>query len=257
MSLHLNGCKVLVTRPGKMGEQLCRLIQSDGGIAIELPTLELSVSKLLNRQGLFDLVASASHILFVSRNAVQFAWQLAGDLTEPLRNKVILAVGEGTRKELAELNINNVVSPGLQSGSEELLALPQLGRQRIYGRTVLIVRGDSGRELLQKILQARGAIVKYADVYQRTEPAVAMHTIHSIWHQSRPDVIVATSKQGLLNLIKMTEEPDRVIMFGKKLVVMSSRIAEAASQAGFVHPAFIADAQSDQGLLQAIRQTVE
>jgi uroporphyrinogen-III synthase len=70
-------------------------------------------------------------------------------------------------------------------------------------------------------------------------------------------VIVATSKQGLLNLIRMTADQDRGIMLGKRLVVMSPRIADAAVEAGFVTPAIVATEQSDQGLLQAIRQTVE
>jgi uroporphyrinogen-III synthase len=253
----LNGCKVLVTRPHDQGEKLCRLVQDDGGIAIPFPTLELTLTRELNRGDLLQLLVVASHIVFVSRSAVVFADQIAGDLAMNMRGKLVIAVGEGTRRELAAHDVYQVISPGPQSGSEQLLDLPELEASRVRGQYILIVCGNDGRDLLQQTLQARGAKVSCAQVYRRSEPAGARAKVASIWHRDCPDVIVATSKQGLLNLIRMTADQDRGIMLGKRLVVMSPRIADAAVEAGFVTPAIVATEQSDQGLLQAIRQTVE
>jgi len=73
MSRVLNGSKVLVTRPHEQGEKLCRLIQDDGGTAIPFPTLELTLTDELNRRELLQLFVVATHIVFVSRNAVYFA----------------------------------------------------------------------------------------------------------------------------------------------------------------------------------------
>jgi len=257
MSGVLNGCKVLVTRPHEQGEKLCRLIQDDGGTAIPFPTLELTLTDELNRRELLQLFVVATHIVFVSRNAVYFADQIVGDLAMNMRGKVILAVGEATRRELAAHDVYQVVAPGLQAGSEQLLDLPELEQSRVRGSYILIICGNDGRDLIQQTLQERGAKVSCASVYTRSEPAGARAKIGTIWHRNCPDVIVATSKQGLLNLIQMTADQDRGIMFNTRLVVMSPRIAEAASEAGFVTPAKVASEQSDQGLLQAIRQTVE
>jgi len=253
----LDGYKVLVTRPRQQGERLCQLVEAEGGIAIPFPTLELSPSKKMNRRSLLQLFAAASRVIFISRNAVEFAHQISGDLAAGLRGKKIIAVGDGTLRELVRHDVYDAVSPGTQSGSEELLEMPELEARKIAGSNVLIVRGGSGREFLHAELVNRGALVQYADVYERSEPDVTQLEVDAIWHRIGPDVIVFTSKQGMQGLIRMTAEQDRGIMFSKKLVVMSQRLAEMAGTAGFVLPACVATEQSDQGLLQAIRQTVE
>jgi len=253
----LNGLKVLVTRPRDQGARLCQMIEAEGGIAIPFPTLELSAAKKMSRQSLLQLFAAATRVIFISRNAVEFAHQISGDLVIALRGKEIIAVGDGTLRQLASHDVYGAVSPGALSGSEELLQMPELEAQKIAGSNVLIVRGGDGREFLHKELVNRGAIVQYADVYERSQPDVPKHEVDAIWHQIGPDVIVFTSKQGIQGLIRMTAEPDRRIMFSKKLAVMSTRLAAMAGAEGFVIPPHVATEQSDQGLLQAIRQTVE
>ena len=62
----LNGCKVLVTRPKDQAEQLCRLVEMSGGVAIRFPTLEVSLSKDLNSNDLLELLSDASHIIFIN-----------------------------------------------------------------------------------------------------------------------------------------------------------------------------------------------
>ncbi len=245
-----------MTRPGDQAEQLCRLIEASGGIAIRFPTLEISISKDLSRHNLLELFNQASCIIFISRNAVRFADQITGELAVNLRGKNLIAVGDGTLQELAGHNLH-AISPGPHANSEALLVMPELDANNIGNSNVLIVRGGTGRESLHEGLVARGARVQYADVYQRSEPAEARQMIDAIWHQNCPDVIVVTSEQGLHNLIKMTSEQDRIRMFSRKLAVISTRLSESAKAAGFAFPAFVATEQSDQGLLQAIRQTVE
>lgn len=253
----LDGYKVLVTRPREQGAKLCQMIEAERGIAIPFPTLELSPSKGMSRQSLLQLFAATTRVIFISRNAVEFAHQISGDLASALRGKKIIAVGDGTLRELATHDVYGAVSPGALSGSEELLQTPELDAQKIAGSNVLIVRGGAGREFLHEELVNRGAIVQYADVYERSQPDVAQHEVDALWHRIEPDVIVFTSKQGMQGLIRMTAELDRRIMFSKKLVVMSPRLAAMAGAEGFVIPAHIATEQSDQGLLQAVRQTVE
>lgn len=257
MSGRLNGCKVLVTRPREQGERLCRLIESDGGIPIAFPTLELVPSAHMTRQNMLALLAGSSYVIFVSRNAVHFAARLSGDLPMLLRGKTVVAVGDSTWRELGVHQLHGAISPGPHSGTEELLNLPELSENQVRGHQIVIVRGLGGRELLLQQLQARGAEVHYADVYQRMEPVGARQRINTIWHGNRPDVIVITSEHGLQGLIRVTAEQDRAIMLGSRLAVMSNRIADAAVAAGFPGPVFVATEQSDQGLLQAIRQTVE
>lgn len=257
MSPSLNGSKVLVTRPKQQAEQLCRLIEASGGTAIRFPTLEVSLSKDLNSHALLELFSDASHIIFISRNAVQFAYKICGNLAVNLREKYVIAVGDGTSQELTGHAVFPVISPGPFASSEALLDMQELDAKNIRGCNILIVQGGAGREFLQEGLVARGARVQNANVYQRSEPVVPQEKVDSIWHQDCPNVIVATSHQGLLNLIKMTAEQDRAIMFSTKLVVISARLGESARTEGFVNPAYVATEQSDQGLLQAIRQTVE
>ncbi|MEX2354124.1 MAG: uroporphyrinogen-III synthase [Gammaproteobacteria bacterium] len=257
MTVSLDGYKILVTRPGLQGENLCRLINDAGGEAIPFPVIRIVPSQQPGPGQFRQLLAGSSHIIFVSRNAVVFAAQLAGDLQASLQGKIVFAVGAGTLQELEERGVVDIRSPGPQSGSEAVLALDELEESQISGRHILIIRGNGGRELLRETLAARGAQVRYADVYQRIKPDVDQVIVDSLWQDTRPDVIVITSAQGLKNLLVMSGEANRENLSGKRLVVMSSRLKSLAENSGFTFPAMVAGEQTDQGLLQAIGQSVE
>lgn len=255
--LVLAGQTVLVTRPGDQGAELCRLISDHGGNAIHYPTLELLASDVMDENTLQQSLLWSTHAVFISRNAVRFAARIVHDLVDLLSSRITIATGPGTADVLEEHGISEVSFPPSGSNSEAMLTMKELAPGNIRGARVLIIRGGEGRTLLEQNLLQRGAEVHYADVYCRKLPRIDSAVGDTIWQEYIPDIIVVTSNQGLHNLVDMTEHRHTQQLFSRRLVVMSQRIAENAVLKGFEYPPVVAGEQSNEGLIQAIEQSVE
>jgi uroporphyrinogen-III synthase len=257
MNVRLNGSRILVTRPGAQGIELCTQIEAEGGMPIAFPSIEIQAIPGLEPEQLIKDLLWSSHVIFISRNAVDFCFKLAAGLKEILTEKKVFATGAGTSKALHDYGVDDVVQPSAESGSEGLLADPELSNSYIQGKHVLIVRGTGGRKILKETLRSRNAVVKYADVYTRQLPNIPVERSESIWQQKIPDIIVVTSVEGLKNLIELTPQKFRSRLFSRKLVVMSQRIASHAMDLGFTISPEVAKEQSNHGLMLAIRNSLE
>jgi len=250
----LKGKKILVTRPAHQADQLCTMIEQEGGMAIRLPAID--IQPITNR-GTLDVILSGLHnydfALFVSRNAVWQALRLMEGQTGTLAGMQIVAVGEGTAAALKAAGLPHVVHGGAQGNSEAVLALPWLQEAAVKNKRVIIFRGAGGRELLADTLRTRGAQVDYAEVYQRTCPHYEKSLLDKIWFVDRPDRIVVTSGEALRNLFAILGPEHRVIMQDTGLVVIGARMSGLAQELGFRRPPVVADA-TDAGLLQALIQ---
>ena len=238
---------VVVTRPRKQAERLCRLIEAKGGETILFPTLEIlepvktkQLISILNRLKQFDWA------IFVSVNAVKGATRLIGAKL-PTRLK-LAAVGNTTRTAIEQQWQQPVICPSQGSNSEALLATQEL--QEIEGQKIAIFRGQGGRELLAQALNKRGATVEYAEVYRRAKPNANPAELAK--RQPGIDLITATSNESLQNLYEMTDFKQHDWLLSKQLIVMSERTATLARQLGFRSPAVIAKESNDQGLVNAM-----
>ncbi len=257
MTLTLNNKKVLVTRPRHQSDHLCELISNAGGSSLRFPTIEIQA--VLNSEKLSNCFANINeydYIIFVSRNAVKVVFENYLKLSDLANQVQLLAVGAGTTAVLAKMDIMNVLHAGAEADSESLLLLPELQREVINNKRILIVRGLGGRELLADTLKERGANVEYAEVYQRCLPEYKIQERHGLWQNDEIDVIIASSNEGLDNLLKLTEEEDKQQLFKTPLAVMSKRNANLARELGFISGLGIAKASSDEGLLAAVIELV-
>ena len=252
----LKGIKVLVTRPEDQNDNLCHLIDSSGGNAIRFPTLKSIPSDQITHDQMMELLIWSSHCVFISKNSVRFICQLLDNIASALRGKEVFATGKGTALELEKIGITLVHYPSTHYGSEGLLEHEKLNESNIAGKNLLIIRGVVGRELLRESLMARGAKVKYARIYRNIVPANPQQ-LESIWEVLIPDIIVVTSNQGLGNLMEMTDDKYKSVLLSRRLVVMSSRVAEAAVKNGFVNSPVVVTDQSDEGMIEAIQSSVE
>ena len=254
----LRGRRVLVTRPEVQSLTLCNLVNSAGGEAILLPAIEIRQKPVSVRDIQFlKSLGDGDCVIFISRNAVRFIDQVDSNPGRLFGNLNVLAVGTGTREALYEKGITNVNCPEEGAGSEALLELDLLKRESVQGTNTVIMRGEGGRDLIQKTLRDRGANVVIIDLYQRTKPDIDTDTVKSIWRNTPPDVMVITSGEGLLNLIEMTPAAERQCLFDTPLVVISDRIRDLAISSGFRHLPRVAVKTDDAGLLQALIETSE
>jgi uroporphyrinogen-III synthase len=159
---------VLVTRPQHQSAPLASLIESQGGIAIRFPAIEILAPRDPDAaRALMGGLDDFALVIFISPNAVREGLALAK--RRPRRARVA-AVGEGSAVALERAGFEHVLRPAEGASSEALLALPELDRDTLAGSRVLIVRGEGGRGLLGCTLSQRGARVTYAEVYRRARP---------------------------------------------------------------------------------------
>lgn len=244
----LTGVRVLVTRPVEQAEELCRLIEAQGGIAVRFPTIAITATNHTQeiQQRLTHLDA-VDWLIFVSRNAVNFALKANnGKIT--LNKTRIAAIGKATAEALNNVGLNVDLIPSLGFDSEALLMMPEL--QEVKGQSVLIVRGIGGREMLADVLTERGAMVEYLAVYQRIMPNVNDEEICQLLTEQRLNILTATSGEILENLLMMVTKSYHPLLFDLPLIVVSDRIKQLATDLGFKQ--IVVSSPTNQAILNAI-----
>ena len=243
----LNGLKVLVTRPAAQAQTLIGLIRQHGGQPVPLPMLK--IEPMVPSQQSLHLLRQLSRndiVIFASANAVHYAHEYIP--AETRHDLTIAAIGRGTANELAKAGLQVNMQPERSHDSEALLALPQL--KHVQNRHVVIVRGKGGREKLAQTLRERGAVVDYAEVYQRVAPDIQIDEQLSA---SSVDVISITSSEALTNLARLAEAQQQGWMFEKPLVVFHERIAQHASELGFRKSIHVVEDMSDAGIVASLK----
>jgi uroporphyrinogen-III synthase len=248
--LPLSGFKIVVTRPRDQSAPLARRIEQQGGIAVLCPLLDISalqdttvLQEKLSHLADFDLA------IFVSPNAVHYgieAIRKAGGLPPGLK---IAAIGQGSATALRDLGIRDVIAPAERYDSEGLLAVAEL--QNVAGWRVMVLRGESGRELLADTLRARGATVEHVACYRRSKSAMNPQWLLA----TAPDAISVTSSEALDHLWQILDDKVRRTICGTMLFVPHPRIAERAVQQGWLDVRLTGS--GDDGLLAALQAEAE
>lgn len=255
MENNLAGKRILVTRPIQQSETLCKMIESKGGEAIRFPVIHIRPSaetKALREK--LSKITDYDIGIFISQNAVNRVMELLNTDIHALYNLKLVAVGKATARLLKQAGFGDISHTDSVASSETLLELPIFQANLLKGSRVIIFRGVGGRELLANILAERGAIVDYAEVYQRVPVNYEHSTLDKIWLHDRPDYVVVTSNEGLQYLFDMLDLQQKSGLLETQLVVLGSRMAELAMDLGFRKKPLIAGETSDNGLLKAIIQ---
>lgn len=249
MSKVLNGACVLVTRPEHQAENLSRLIEQRGGIAVRFPTLEI-VSRDDNRiKSTLANLDKFQWVVFISANAVNFALKANSGKIPHTKSVRFAAVGQATAQAMKMAGLPVDLVPEHGYNSEALLMMPQL--QQVEGQSCLIIRGEGGREQLASTLRSRGAEVDYLEVYKRIIPRMDSSPVVALLAQHRLDVITVTSAEALQNLSLMLGEKNNKLLSLITLVVVSDRIRCIAADMGFNRIA-VTDSPIDTAILETV-----
>ncbi|WLI90510.1 uroporphyrinogen-III synthase [Massilia sp. R2A-15] len=229
---------VVITRPRAQGEELARRVQALGFEAELFPLLE--IDPLADQSALARVlagVADYSLVAFVSPNAIEAAF---AHIARWPAGVALAVLGDTSRACLASHGVDdanaNIYSPqGAASDSEHLLRA--IDPAALAGRKVLIVRGETGRELMGEGLRAAGAEVTTVAAYRRRVPALTPElgaTLNRLLAR-RNDWIITSSEalRGLLALVTQLGGQAAVEkMQQQRLIVPHARIAETASALG-------------------------
>ncbi|KTD14690.1 uroporphyrinogen-III synthase [Legionella gratiana] len=229
MNQSLKGLRILNTRPQEQAYKLSQCIRASGGIAIELPTLEIQASNS-DWVSLLPDLNHIDHAIFISTNAVHYCFTQLNRLNLNWPSSIqVIAIGQGTAASLQQFNIQVNAIPELPD-SEHLLSLETL--QDLEKQNVLLFKGKEGRPLIEEELMQKGANLVILKVYQRVMPKINPLFVQSIWRDDLVDIILLTSEQSLLNLFKLFDKEAHDWLKNKTWLVISGRLAQIASSLG-------------------------
>ena len=183
---------------------------------------------------------AAPLVLFTSPAAVRAADRLQPLRASGRREGGWLAVGSGTAAALRRAGIGEVASPQ-RMDSEGLLALPQL--QAIGGSRVGLVTAPGGRGVLAAALQARGAEVIRADVYERVPVTLAPRALATLRGLRQPAVLALSSGEALQRVLLAAPAGVVEALRASLVVAASERLAALARDRGFARVALAASAR--------------
>lgn len=227
----LTGKTIWLTRPEGQGAQLKAALMQLGAQVQLLPLLVIRPlqASQADCQKLIDL-DRYDLVFFVSTNAATLGLDAIAQWWPQypvgIRN---FAVGPGTAAVLEQRGLS-ASYPTERMSSEALLALPDL--QDIAGKKALIVRGAGGREIIAEGLRARGALVDYAELYERALPSYSAAALQGLAQSAAPTAVMISSADALDNL-KTLFAPAVAGWARLPLVVSSTRLAEHAAALGF------------------------
>jgi len=246
----LQGKSIAITRPIDQARKLNELVIRSGGKPVSFPLIAIApladYSKFDHQ--LTDL-ANYDWAIFISSNAVQNGMpRLLNKLGSVPGNLRFAAIGPVTAAELAGFGVEQVLTPQDRFDSESLLGLAEM--QQIEGKRFVIFRGIGGREVLADTLKARGAIVDFAECYQRINPQQNANVLTALWQNKQLDAIVVTSSEAMRHLLDLSDNGHANWIKNTVLCVNHARIAELPQQLGL--KIAIAKAPGDEAMQQCL-----
>ncbi len=230
MKALLTGITALVTRPQPGNAELCDRITAAGGKALAWPAIEVSPLPLsVSSQQALKQLTEYTGVIFVSVNAVTYGINYLLSAANASTSLQWLAVGKTTAQALHKQGII-AEYPRQTASSEALLALPQLRSGQ--GQRWLIVRGESGRELLAETLRSRGAQVDYLAAYQTSSMPFPAISPRSFLRHHSVTVIIFTS-MALIEVFLRYWDGSAAELFQLPIVVVSERMQREATALGF------------------------
>jgi uroporphyrinogen-III synthase len=234
MQNKLAGLRVLITRPEPAGLELCGKIREQGGVPVYFPTLTILPphdTAALERD--LQTLSTQDLVFFISPQAVLMSEALIHSYYPTYPPALTwIAMGEGTANSLKKLNLPVDYFPQGPVTSETLLEEPYF--KALINKRILIIKGESGRDVLCQALRDQACQVKETIAYRCALPEVDVTAILNSLKRQSIDRIVVTSSAGLENLKELLFSAWQELL-SVPLLVVSARIQKQAEHLGFEH----------------------
>lgn len=233
--------RVWVTRPEGQQAPLVSLLEASGFEATVQSSLLLEPLPLSaeDRQRLIN-IDEYQAVFFVSTNAVRYALEILENYWPQWPVGINwLAVGEATANALQAAGF---VPQWPENGFNSEAALVMESLQQMEGQKVLILRGETGRELFTDTLRARGAIVERIPLYRRRcHPALQ-------WPSPAPEAVMVTSVESW----HCIQQCGGAELHGTLIIAGSERIAQAINEMGY--NSVVAASPHDEDMVACLKQ---
>jgi uroporphyrinogen-III synthase len=222
----------VIVRPEPDCSELVDQLTRQGLAAIACPLLSFAPGRdLPTFATLLGSLPADSILVAVSPRAVAFAHQALQrqEMAWPSDCHYV-AVGQRTAHEWQAVCGQTVQYP-VREDSEGMLALAPF--MAVKGAQVVILRGDSGRDMMAKTLSDQGAQVHYCETYRRQwaiEPLVSQVVS---WPKDTIDTVVITSGQQLAYFDQLITLSGQHWLRQCRILVPSKRIQDQATGLDF------------------------
>ena len=245
---------VIVTRPQPQADAWVRRLRDAGIDARPLPLIDIrAVPDAYALREAWAGLSNDAMAVFVSPNAATqfFAGRVDASAWPP--DVLAACTGPGTAAALADLGVppRLIAQPPADAQFDsEALWCTCLAQRDWHGRTVLIVRGDGGRDWLADTLAANGAAVRFVQAYTRTIPALGddeRRLLGDALARPQDHLWLFSSSQAIAHLNRLSPGTD---WHGVSALATHPRIAQSARALGMqqVHEA----PPTEQGILAAL-----
>lgn len=250
----LDGLTVLVTRSDEAGAVLCEKIEAEGGGALHYPTLAFAPPpSLAAYQAAMAQLHRQAWLIFISPQAVTATLPELLEVWPSIASRVKVAcVGGATAQALQAAGIQTAICPDSDWSSEGLLNMEVF--QWVQGVNIAIIRGEGGREKIDRILNDRGANVLPVIAYQRVIPHLAPEKQAQVMASiaaKNIDIVIATSFSSVENLKQMVDQTVWPILQTTPLSVMSERVQSLAQEVGFKN-VWVNPSASDEAIISLL-----
>lgn len=255
--------RVWATRPFGQNAEWCNTLQAQGFTVVDLPLMTIEpVAASGEVQAVKSLILAFDEyqkVIFVSQNAVYEAFSWLEDYWPQLPVGIeYFAVGKRTAEAVVECGSNiglslDVVACHVAMNSDELLAMADF--DDVSNEKVLVFRGVGGLPRLGEVLQDRGAVVRYCELYNRCLPTSVIDSAQQPLNElSSRDIVVLFSGETLQNFV-MVLGANGCVVRDMVLVVPGERVAGLARSLGFTSVVMAVNASADV-MLEAVESYI-
>ena len=235
---------IIITRPITQTSRLTDRLREAQRQVVLFPCMEIEA---LSDYRAFDAVLARLQefalVAFVSPNAIAATMRRLQHLhwTWP-KNLAMAVMGQGSKEALLGLgfdeDVYKIIQPLNQERTDSETLLEVLDLESLRGQKVLIIRGETGRELLADALRENGVDVQQIAAYRRCAPPFSAEKQREFLQllELEGDWVVTSSEilQTILNWAASTGGSACVAkMQQQHLLVPHRRIAENARSLGF------------------------
>ncbi|MEO8922343.1 MAG: uroporphyrinogen-III synthase [Caldimonas sp.] len=229
--------RVIVTRPAAQASAAVRQLQARGVDALALPLIEIAALDDETALGeAWRSLPTRRLVVFVSVNAVLHFFAAQPGATGWPLDLLAAAPGPGTAAALhaAGIDPEAVIEPAADAAPLDSEALWQrLHDSDWRGASVLVVRGDGGRDWLAQQLAGAGAVVDAVTAYLRRAPRfdAAARSLLAAATLLPHDYVWLFSSSEAIGHLEMAAKGER--WADSIAIATHPRIAARARQAGF------------------------
>jgi uroporphyrinogen-III synthase len=237
---------VVVTRPARDAEGLCRALQARRWRVIRSPAFELIAEPVEQRRAALASLDGCDLAIVTSPFAAAL---VVADASPSPSKPLFITPGRGTGSVLEAARMS-VRHPDRGGTSEDVLAMPAL--QQVHGRRVAIVGAPGGRRLLDRALLERDAEVSRIDLYRR-QPLPVPDALQVALARQQPLFVTISSSYAFSHITATLPKGPRGAWLRSTFIVSSPRLARTCRERGArdVHEA---GAASDEAMLRALER---